>query len=96
MRRQFIDSNSAEFTVLLNGKQLQDIIWADAENGEALIHQHEWALDQRGQRIQSDEGPEPYKTLLVRGEIEIIDRPSVEQFSFSYDFSNPTFDDMSC
>ena len=71
MRRSIYDDDKRMFSVTLNGKPIEDVVWADEELGQAGIWEHEWALERRGQRVYDPDCPQMTRLLIVSGAIQI-------------------------
>jgi hypothetical protein len=72
--------------VLHNGAVLTDVIWADAEAGEAEIYEHTSCSWKPSERIVDADNPSGYRTLIVKGEIRIqnVRAAGPAQGSFDY------------
>jgi hypothetical protein len=81
-RRNSSDGN--RFSVTLNGSPLEDVLWADEETGQSEVYEHAWAPDQWGQRILNVDSATGYRTLVVCGDIRIIDHEPSEQPSLTF------------
>jgi hypothetical protein len=86
------------YTVLLNGKSLQDVIWADDEVGEVEVYAHENALDRRGSRIEDSDSWCGFSTIVLKGNItvtkhEAIQCPAQPALDFSSCAGYPDYSD---
>ncbi len=72
-RRLYLSTD--QFAATCDGLPLEDLLWADAGVDEAEIYEHDWALDRRGQRVPDLSCPNGYRTLIMRGDIRILEPP---------------------
>src|SRR5689334_21801401 len=63
--------------VTKDGVALNDVFWADTEQGEACIFCH----DRNGTKIPTDTDPSGYETLVIKGQFTVTKSTSAAQAS---------------